>query len=179
MYKRILTCFILLISIISCGCFGTSHEIKIDKSYTISAQEKAMLQKYILQTREIMRPYAYKLDEIDKSTREVIDNSSSVNGLNENSNKLWKEEIKTTEAMLRELKKVQIPNNCPTAERLALLREERNAMRIKILKESMDSNVVFSLIKKVSTFLSTDTSKLEKIEEEIDNIFSLADIKPE
>lgn len=180
MYKKLLIFFVVLFSMVSSGCLNDSDDIKISKSYTVSTQEKTLLRNYILETREVMRPYRNKMEEQSKMADYILNsNNLSASEINNRMTSLCKEEVKNLDEMHSALKRVKIPSDCPTAERLALLREKMYDKQRKVMGEVSKGNIISTFIESAKIALFNREKELDVIQEEIDNIFSLAEINPE
>lgn len=137
--------------------------------------QRQVLQQYIIETREVIKPYRERDMELSSKGDSLKYSGLSEDEVTKEMKKLAEERMVLMKKLRRDLHKVNVPNNSPHAKRLAKAWD-----RYFELRENVADYVAGNfLIAAGAIILGRDTAiekEMKELDEEIDKIYSFAGI---
>ena len=143
-----------------------------------NSDQKQVLQQYIIETREVMKPYREKDMALSSKGESLKYSGLSENEIKNQMKKLAEERMKLMEKLRQDLRNVNVPNNSPHAKRLAKAWDRYFELREKVA----DYIAGNSLIAAGAVLLGRDTAieeEMRELDEEIDRIYDYAGVSRE
>ena len=174
MYKWVLLAIFLII--MGGSCIRESGNVGGEISG--NADQRQVLQQYIVETREVIKPYREKDMDLSSKGESLKYSGLSKDEMNNQMKKLASERVKLMGELRKDLRKVNVPDNSPQAKRLAKYWDRYFELREKVA----DYIAGNSLIAAGAVLLGRDTAietEMKELDEEIDKIYEFAGVNRE